>query len=248
MQPSLIVISGDLVQRAREHLFRAARAFLDRLPAPWLVVPGNHDIPAYNLLARFTTPFHNYRRFISDELEPFLYDGEIAVLGLNTARSLVLNFSHGRVNRHQIDHLHRMFQGVPPHAFKVVVTHHPFLPPADSPGTRLVGRARLALPALEACGVNLLLAGHLHRGYNGDIAAHHQEIERSILVGQAATATSTRLRNEPNSYSLITIDPPRVQFEEREWDGSGFVSSGTTIWKRESHRWLLQPAMAHAAD
>jgi 3',5'-cyclic AMP phosphodiesterase CpdA len=237
LRPSLVVISGDLVQRAREHLFRAARTFLDRLPAPWLVVPGNHDIPAYNLLARFTLPFRNYRRFISEDLSPFMADDEIAVLGLNTARPLILNFAHGRINHHQIAHLQRVFHSVPATVFKILVTHHPFLPPADSPGTRLVGRARMALPILEACGVDLLLAGHLHRGYNGDLAAHHLEVERSILVGQAATSTSTRLRNEPNSYNLITIDPPEVHFQEREWQGERFVAAEHTHWRREGHRW-----------
>jgi 3',5'-cyclic AMP phosphodiesterase CpdA len=238
LRPSLVVISGDLVQRARRRHFRAASAFLERLPAPWLVVPGNHDIPAYDLLSRFTAPFRNYKHYITADLNPFLSDGEIAILGINTARPLILNFAHGRINHKQISRIEAAFRGVPASVFKVVVTHHPFLPPPGVDGKALLGRARLALPALEACGVDLLLAGHWHRSFSGDIADHHQQIERSILVAHAATATSTRLRNEPNSYNFITVAPPQVTFEERTWSGNTFAATERSSYTRSHHRWL----------
>ena len=239
--PSLVVISGDLVQRARSRHFRAARAFLERLPAPWLVVPGNHDIPAYNLLARFTVPFRNYRRFISSDLNPFLADGEIAVLGINTARPLILNFAHGRINHRQIEHIEGAFRGVGPEVFKVLVTHHPFLPQPGKPGGKiLLGRARQALPALEACGIDLLLAGHYHRGHSGCITEHHSHLQHPILVAHAATATSTRLRDEPNGYNLITIAPPRVTLEERAWTGDRFAASSCCTYMRTPGRWLAE--------
>ncbi len=242
LRPSMVVISGDLVQRARRRHFRAASAFLERLPAPWLVVPGNHDIPAYNLLARFTVPFRNYKHYITPDLDPFFSDGEIAILGINTARPLILNFAHGRINHRQIARIEAAFRGVPNSVFKVVVTHHPFLPPPGVDGKSLLGRARLALPALETCGVDLLLAGHLHRSFSGDIAEHHQQFERSILVAHAATATSTRLRNEPNSYNFITVAPPRVTFEERTWTGTDFATTDRSTYSRSNHRWLAVTA------
>ena len=242
VKPSLVVISGDLVQRARRRHFRAARDFLERLPAPWLVVPGNHDIPAYNLLARFTVPFRNYRRYITPDLEPFICDDEIAVLGINTARPLILNFAHGRINRRQIEHIEASFRGVAPGVFKILVTHHPFLPPPHKPaGKILLGRARQALPALESCGVDLLLAGHYHRCFSGDITEHHSHLERPMLVAHAATATSTRLRNEPNGYNLITIAPPAVTFEERTWSGGRFAAADRSTFIRTPHRWSPAP-------
>ncbi len=84
--PDLIVVSGDLTQRGHRHQFREARAFLDRLSAPYLVVPGNHDIPGVNMLARFAAPFARYQRYIERDMRPLHLDAEIAVLGLNTAR------------------------------------------------------------------------------------------------------------------------------------------------------------------
>ena len=239
-KPDLIVISGDLVQRAKVRHFEEARAFLQRLPFPYLVVPGNHDIPVYNVVRRFIDPFGNYKRYISRDLSPFHVDSEIAVLGINTARSVIMDFSEGRMNKAQIQRVREVFCALPETVFKVLFTHHPFLPPPDAPGTKLVGRHKLALPALESCGVDLLLAGHLHKAYSGDIMTHHTQVARSILVAQASTATSTRLRNEANAYNLITIAPPRVTFEVRSWEGAAFTGGLVSTWRKESHRWLME--------
>jgi 3',5'-cyclic AMP phosphodiesterase CpdA len=243
--PSLIVISGDLTQRARQHQFMAARDFLARLRAPYVVVPGNHDIPVFNLLLRFADPFANYRRYISRDLNPLYVDNEIAVLGLNTARSFILDFAEGRVNRTQMERIRAEFGKLDPGLLKVVVTHHPFLPPPDAPETRLVGRARHALAALENSGVDLLLAGHLHRAYSGDVTTHHPQVARSILVAQASTATSTRLRAEPNAYNLITAsrgdEPRRLGFLIRCWDGQRFTAGMHSSYVKDGHRWHPAP-------
>ena len=241
VRPSMVVISGDLTQRARPRQFMAARDFLARLPAPYLVVPGNHDIPVYNLLTRFTDPFANYRRYISRDLDPVHLDEEIAVLGLNTARSFILDFAEGRVNQRQMRHIREVFQRAHPRAFRVVTTHHPFIPPPDAPLTRLVGRARHALAALEEAGVDLLLAGHLHRAYSGDVSTHHPHVARSILVAQASTATSTRLRADPNAYNLISVSrddtPRRIEFLVRSWDGTRFSAGLHSRYVKDGARW-----------
>ncbi|MBP2227490.1 3',5'-cyclic AMP phosphodiesterase CpdA [Azospirillum agricola] len=239
-RPDLIVISGDLVQRAKPRHFEAARAFLRELTAPYLVVPGNHDIPVYNVFRRFTDPFGHYRRYISADLSPIHVDSEIAVLGINTARPVILDFSEGRMNKAQIQRVREVFCELPETVFKVLFTHHPFLPPPDSPDTRLVGRHKLALPALESCGVDLMLAGHLHKAYSGDIMSHHTQVARSILVAQASTATSTRLRNEANAYNLIAIAPPQVTFEVRSWEGAAFTAGLVSTWVKRGQRWELQ--------
>ena len=108
IKPDLVVISGDLTQRARAKQFRAAASFLAALPLPQIVVPGNHDVPLYNVIARFLYPHAGYRRYISKNLEPFYQDDEIAVLGLNSSRSLT--FQNGRLNKTQVDKLARVFE------------------------------------------------------------------------------------------------------------------------------------------
>ena len=99
-KPDVVAVSGDLTQRARSREFAAARRFLDTLPTPQIIVPGNHDIPLYNVFKRWLSPLRNYRRYISDDLAPFYADEEIAILGINTARSLT--FKNGRINADQV--------------------------------------------------------------------------------------------------------------------------------------------------
>jgi 3',5'-cyclic AMP phosphodiesterase CpdA len=238
LSPTLVVISGDLTQRASRAQYEAAEAFLARMPVPWVAVPGNHDIPTLNPITRFTRPLSRFRRHVSRDAQPFWMDEEIAVCGINTARSWVWDWSHGRVSWSQMESVREAMRDVPPDRFRIVFAHHPFLPPPTAPGTRLVGRAVPALKALEEAGVEMLLAGHLHRAYTGDIMSHHTHVARSILVAQASTATSTRLRSEPNAYNLITIDGPSVTFEVRSWEGASFMPGLVTRFRRDGSRWI----------
>src|SRR5215210_5394137 len=126
--PTLVVVSGDLTQRARSQQFEEARAFLDRLPKPQVVVPGNHDVPLYDVYSRFARPLDKWRRFISEEVEPVYEDDELVVAGVNTARSLTTKY--GRINEGQIGRLRGLLCNYGDPVTKVVVTHHPFDLPA----------------------------------------------------------------------------------------------------------------------
>src|SRR6476469_8975679 len=108
--PNVVVVSGDLTQRAKSEQFEEAKAYLDTLPGPQIIVPGNHDISLYNVFRRFLQPLTRYKRYITDDLEPTFVDGEIAVLGINTARSLT--FKDGRVNKEQIASMRAAFAGL----------------------------------------------------------------------------------------------------------------------------------------
>ena len=236
VKPDLVVVSGDLTQRARRAQFRAAAAFFARLPAPRLVVPGNHDIPLYDVLRRFLDPLGRYRRFIDPELDPVFADAEIAVMGLNTARPT--RWVDGRVSARQVDALTARLGPLPPEVFKVVVTHHPFVPAPRDPAPARIEGAGPALAAAESCGVELFLAGHLHEGYLADLRQHHATLRRSILVAQAGTAVSNRRRNEPNGYNVITIDPPDLHFEVRAWDGTSFQARFAESYRRGAMGWI----------
>lgn len=212
--PDLVVISGDFTQRARRRQFRAARTFLERLPEPRLVVPGNHDIPLWDVVRRFVSPLGRYRRYISRDLEPFYRDEEIAVLGINSARSLTRKY--GRINARQIAHAGAIFSRVKPETVKVVVTHHPFdLPPGST--SRVIGRAVMAMHGLAAAGVDLLLAGHLHLQHTSLTAQRYQIEGHSALIVQAGTTISTRGRGETNSFNVIRIERPEIIIEHYLW-------------------------------
>jgi 3',5'-cyclic AMP phosphodiesterase CpdA len=214
--PDLTVISGDLTQRARAGQFREARAFLDRLPHPLLVIPGNHDVPFYNFAARFLMPLRNYKRFITRDLEPWFADEEIAVIGIDTARSLV--FKGGRINEEQIDAIRRKLCPLGDDVIKIVVTHHPFDLPREFGDENLVGRAALAMKTIASCGVDVLMAGHFHISHTGDTSTRYPIPGFSALVVQAGTATSTRGRGEANSFNILRIERPRIVVDRVSWD------------------------------
>jgi 3',5'-cyclic AMP phosphodiesterase CpdA len=215
INPDLVAVSGDLTQRARSHQFKEARAFLDRLPKPQIVVPGNHDVPLHNVFARFLQPLRKYRRFITDDLWPFYHDEEIAVLGVNTARSLTIK--GGRINEEQVVYMRERFCVLDPEIVKIIVTHHPFDLPEGHDERQLVGRARMAMEAMASCGADVFLAGHLHVSHTIHSARRYQIKGHSALVVQAGTAASTRGRGEENSFNVVRVDRPQIAVERFEW-------------------------------
>jgi 3',5'-cyclic AMP phosphodiesterase CpdA len=240
-QPSLVVVSGDLTQRARSHQFEEARAFLDRLPKPQVVVPGNHDVPLYDVVSRFARPLDKWRRFISEEVEPVYEDDKMVVAGVNTARSLTRKF--GRVSERQVARLRERLCKYTDDVLKVVVTHHPFDLPAGADEREIVGRAELAMEALAACGADLLLAGHMHVSQTGRTAERYKIHGHSALYVQAGTATSTRGRGESNSFNVIRLKHPHIQVERRVWhpEASVFRPANAETFRHTSDGWERLP-------
>jgi 3',5'-cyclic AMP phosphodiesterase CpdA len=244
-RPSLIVVSGDLTQRARAWQYRAAAEFLGKLNAPKLVVPGNHDIPLWDVIRRFFAPLTYYKQFISSDLCPVFRDEEIFVMGINSARSFSFTWNgfwkDGQIDEEQLLDIKQRASDVPENVLKVLVTHHPFIPPPGERVHGIVHGATRALATFEACGIDLLLAGHLHMGYSGDVRTHHEATRRSILSIQAGTATSDRHRGrEPNAYNWIEAELNRVNIEVRTRRGKCFDRSVLKRFTREQQIWTEQ--------
>jgi 3',5'-cyclic AMP phosphodiesterase CpdA len=221
--PDLVVVSGDLTQRARMNEFVQARHFLDRISPPVLIVPGNHDIPLYNLVHRFFSPLWKFHRHIPSGIggNDWYSDHELAVLGLNTARGVT--FKSGRVSMDQMGLIRRSFAHIPEIAWRIVVTHHPIASAHGEARIELAGRSMLALRAIADAGVHLLLSGHHHRPVSGH-ASTELLLNNAILVVHAGTAVSTRTRDEEvNSYNLIRLDGAHASIDTMKWSaGSGF--------------------------
>jgi 3',5'-cyclic AMP phosphodiesterase CpdA len=237
INPDMVVVSGDLTQRAKSEQFEEARAWLDTLPQPQIIVPGNHDISLYNVFRRFALPLERYKRYISDELEPAYVDDEIAVIGVNTARSLT--FKDGRVNKEQVLKIRDRFSGLDEKITRIVVTHHPFDLPHSFDEQDLVNRAPMAMEVFAECGVDVLMAGHLHASHAGNTAERYKISEYAALVIQAGTATSTRGRGETNSFNVVRIEHERVEVDRYGWDivGKAFRLMNTDKFLRSGNVW-----------
>jgi 3',5'-cyclic AMP phosphodiesterase CpdA len=243
LKPGLVVISGDFTQRARTEQFGEACHFLERLRDGGhevLGVPGNHDVPLYDVLRRFLSPLARYRRFIDESLCPFVELPGVAVLGINTARSLT--FKDGRINRDQVAFIRDTFARTPSEFVRVLVTHHPlFALTVGDQVERAIGRQELALDVVEEAGVDLLLAGHNHHASSQD-ASDLVTRAGGVLVVQAGTATSTRVREQEQSFNVIDIDDGLVAVTVHGWDGSAFRARDAQPYKYREGRWQILKA------
>lgn len=122
-QPDLVVLSGDITQRARPAQFRAAKAFVERLGAPVLAIPGNHDIALFDLWARLTRPYARYAKAFGTELEPVHASQDWLVVGVNTIRPW--RHKNGEVSAAQIDRVAKLLSAASPAQLRVVVVHQP---------------------------------------------------------------------------------------------------------------------------
>jgi 3',5'-cyclic AMP phosphodiesterase CpdA len=245
LRPSVVAVSGDLTQRARVSEFGAARAFLDRIPAPLVVVPGNHDVPLYDVVRRFASPLGRYRRLVTAELAPVYADDELVVAGVSTARAFT--WKEGRLSLDQIAALRQELCGRGPgERLRVLVAHHPLGAPADRPLARVAGRSDRALRALTACGLDVILTGHLHRPSHGELDDATAQLARSVLVLHAGSATSVRLRGEPNSYNWIEIAGGRLELAIRSYARGRFAATLRRSFARAPDGWRSADAQARS--
>jgi 3',5'-cyclic AMP phosphodiesterase CpdA len=216
-KPDLILIGGDVTQRGLGWQYRQCQKFLTELPAPWFSVIGNHDVPAWNLLERFTMPYHAYKKFITRDLNPTWVNYTVAVQGLNSARRFMRDWAweQGEISGWQIE-LAQKFFAQHPDKFKILVVHHPLTHPPDRPTKMLVHNRDNAMIGFAAAGVDMICTGHLHRTSVRDVASFIPGHAKPLWALLGGTALCDRLRGERNGYWEITLTGGEPNFTRRE--------------------------------
>jgi 3',5'-cyclic AMP phosphodiesterase CpdA len=214
-RPDLLVLSGDITQRARPGQFRLARAFMDRLGTPLLAIPGNHDIPLLNPGARVFHPYSRHSAAFGDELEPVHSSRELLVLCVNTTRWY--RHKNGEVSPGQIDRVARRLGVAGPEQLRVVVVHQPVAVLRAGEGHNLLRGHAAALRRWAAAGGDLVMGGHIHLPYVMALP----DLARPMWAVQAGTAVSSRVRDGiPNSVNLVrwACDAPEGRCLIERWD------------------------------
>jgi 3',5'-cyclic AMP phosphodiesterase CpdA len=201
--PDLVILSGDITQRAQRSEFAAARQFMDRLNAPAsLVIPGNHDIPLFDLFSRLFMPYARYSRAFGTVLEPVYESTDLLVITVKTTR----RYRHieGEISERQINQVARRLQEASKEQLRIVVTHQPVHVTKEEDRKNLLNGHNEAIYSWAKAGADLILGGHIHRPF---VTALHEQIpdlRGRVWAVQAGTALSNRIRFDAgNSVNLI---------------------------------------------
>jgi len=241
-RPDLVVISGDLTQRAKPAQFLAARSFVDRIHAsqvPTLVVPGNHDVPMYRVWERVFHPFGAYRSHFSRELEPVYRDRQMLVIGINTAFNWTIK--GGRITSRRLREVGELLAAAPPEQFRVVVPHHDMIPPPGGSRRRVLANARRAMELFSAAGVDLVLSGHQHQTYIGTSEELYPQGRPPVIVVHSGTTTSSRGRGGERHLNTCN----RIEFDARSLVVSHFGwQPGLGRFAEQSRHWYPRRTIA----
>jgi 3',5'-cyclic AMP phosphodiesterase CpdA len=217
-RPDVLMLSGDITQRARRAQFAAAGAFCDRLGiAVQLALPGNHDIPLYDLPTRVFAPYRHYRTVFGDELEPVLDAPDLLVVCVNSTRAH--RHKHGEVSAAQVQRVARRLGEARPGQLRIVVTHQPLDVPTDSDENNLARGHGRAVRAWVAAGADIVMGGHIHLPFIRQLAHRFPGLPRRAWCVQAGTAVSSRVRGGlPNSVNFIGYTAGCATAIAERWD------------------------------
>jgi len=221
-RPDLVVIAGDLTQRAKPHQFRQAREWVDAIDAPTLAVPGNHDVPMYRFWERLFTPYGAYRKHFAHDLEPTFEDDGMFVVGINSAYNWTIK--DGRVGLGRIREVERKFEAAPAGKIRVAVVHHELLPAPRFGSQKVMTHAERLAAALAASGVRLVLSGHLHQAYCALAETYYPEVGGDMVVAHSGTTTSSRGRGCERGRSTghwIELGRSETTVTRFEWQAEG---------------------------
>jgi 3',5'-cyclic AMP phosphodiesterase CpdA len=221
-RPDLVVLSGDITQRARRAEFAAARRLVERMAAPaTLAIPGNHDVPLFNIAARLLDPYGAYARAFGGDLEPSYEAHDLLVLCVNTTRAR--RHKHGEVSGRQIERVAQRLRACPPQKLRIVVTHHPMHVPAGSDEGNLLRGHAAAARAWAAAGADLVMGGHIHLPFFRPMSERLPGLARPLWVVQAGTALSHRVRPgaEANSVNVVRTGQGACTVERWDHEAAG---------------------------
>lgn len=242
LEPDLTVVSGDFSMRGRRFEFALAKEWLDSLPKPVLTFPGNHDVPALNqIIDRFFFPFRRFRKYISEVEEPTAKLGEIGTLASansSTPFGLHLDWSRGFLSPFQTHTLGNFYADLPENGLRVFGIHHPVVGSGNK-SRALVAPMPLVKAFFDHSRIDLVLTGHFHQS-KICLFPKNPKLEsddRQLVVSQAPSICTTRLKGEPNGFHLLTLSAEEIKIELWRWNENTFHPEHTRTFHKASNGW-----------
>jgi 3',5'-cyclic AMP phosphodiesterase CpdA len=204
--PDLVVVSGDFTHIANNREFQKAQRIIKDTGIPFFCVPGNHDIPRFDVWERFFDPYRKYKKYIDDNLFPVWESDDVIVAGINSARRMLphWNWANGAISKAQLDHLERVYDDTTKR--RICVFHHPVHQAMNAPMDTVVFGAKRAMQRLNAMKVDLVLTGHVHHASVTTIGT----LDHKTIYLSASTTLSSRLRAQSNGFNRIDITKNKI--------------------------------------
>ena len=216
-RPNAVICTGDLTQRAKRSEFEAACRYLESLPVPVTVEPGNHDLPYFNLYERLFRPYRRYGR-LEKMIERPLDIANVVVVPLKTTARFQLrhNWSWGRVGRRSLAKTLALLESAGDDHVKLVACHHPLVDREGGQSSGKTIRGREALEALAQAGAHAVLSGHVHTPFDVQVPVGGGGTIRKIGAG----TLSERVREAPPSFNEIRVGEGGALEVVHRWMGS----------------------------
>ncbi|MCK0196706.1 phosphodiesterase [Ancylobacter sp. 6x-1] len=194
--PDLVLLTGDVVEEGTAEDYAFARTLLAQLPAPLLVLPGNHDARA-----AFRAAFADHAHLPAQGSLHFAVDhGPLRIVGLDVT---VPGEHHGVVDEAAAGWLEATLAAAPERP-TLLMMHQPPIRSGISciDAYRCFGEVRLAAVIARHPQVERVLCGHVHRAMQARFGG-------TLLMTAPSTCTAIGLRLDTGEEEGVSfLEPP----------------------------------------
>ena len=228
LDPDLIIVTGDITRHGSLREFKAGLEFMQALPYPAMVLPGNHDVPYLNLLLRIFRPFQRLASYF-----PGVYvqnDESFMLARLTTAAGFQwrLDWSLGRVSLREIEKASELMRNEATAKWRIIASHHPLYPDSNDLYRSQTVRAQIALEQLVQAGADVFLHGHLHRQRAEAVTVAGRQV---LMIG-ASTALGDRERGQPSGFNALLIDGNALRLIPYGWVNGDYAPQAERVFQR----------------
>ncbi len=224
LDPTAIVLSGDLCLRARHGEFLAARSFIYDLKrtAPVIHVPGNHDVQWWRrpfIPFGSAAKYRKYVQYFGPTLNPTLSVPGVVIASVVTAHGIAWGSLtprlrdlavKGHLPNKEAQRVKAVFDKAEPTQLRGLVVHHNVLRGELSERMGLA-RWRQAQKRIVESGAEIVFCGHDHQ-------EGAEVLDGKVVVSSAGSLCSRTRGGRPSVFHRIRWDEDSIFIEMYKWE------------------------------